>query len=515
MIKYLISISLLSLLGFCVHAQQGSDWAGDNVFICPSIGDTLGIKTDPCPECCYEWTPQEGLSCTDCKNPVVNIETPQTYSVKVTDPMLRWQETDEVDVAIGFGPISFTPTFLQQGRQDEKVTAILEENIHNVPIKWSFVGDSLGCTINPIDQFTAQITPGNKYGKITIKATDASNTTPPLCFVEKEIEINEGIKDLFAEDAQHPGRIAKNGETLNLVGHNDVRVTPIPNDEGFFPGQPDYRNDLFAGCPTPTDGNTSSFITSCSGDEEIIAGGLPTFEPKVFIRRYQESSEDLNFPNFGGLEAIEDALDGIEFKNGKIGSLEAAFNIGASKITKTLVEKYQSPDTAYKFEYIFGITGSLDGRIKDPRFSGEIDLIILPFTAQSCLFVGATSALGISGKLFVDPSTADSGLQIFPGFNVDLEVCLQGGYELMVDASLVEVEGLIRLTSCIKNTFTADLANKRLLYKLTLDPLVAPLNIKIKDKTDPTNDGQQLFDYARTVKLFDSITLSEGVLWAF
>ena len=104
--RYSFIIVLLSYQ--FVAAQQ---WAGPDGVSCGELGFVIGSQ-DPCPDCCYIWSPAEGLNCTDCKNPRATPKSKTTYTVIVTDKNLSWKKTDAVVVDVVFGEMQFTPDHL-------------------------------------------------------------------------------------------------------------------------------------------------------------------------------------------------------------------------------------------------------------------------------------------------------------------------------------------------------------------------------------------------------------------
>ena len=93
--------------------------AGNDVCICPGESVTLG-----CPELLdnpsiiYEWTPSDGLSCTDCPHPVANPVTTTTYSLSISTGLgTECVEVSETTIRVNDGPSveNFTETCDAEG----------------------------------------------------------------------------------------------------------------------------------------------------------------------------------------------------------------------------------------------------------------------------------------------------------------------------------------------------------------------------------------------------------------
>ncbi|MCI5056162.1 MAG: gliding motility-associated C-terminal domain-containing protein, partial [Flavobacteriales bacterium] len=69
----------------------------------------------------YSWTPSEGLSCTDCPNPVANVAEPSTFEVVISDEFGCWSSTRSVFIDLAGSstldvPTAFTPN--NDGKND-------------------------------------------------------------------------------------------------------------------------------------------------------------------------------------------------------------------------------------------------------------------------------------------------------------------------------------------------------------------------------------------------------------
>jgi hypothetical protein len=195
-IRFCIVAILLVQIGY------GQQWAGPDKSSCGELGVVIG-SSDPCPNCCYSWTPVEGLDDANIKNPTARPKTTTIYTVKVVGANLQAMGNDEVKVAVDFGEMVLSPEFLIQG-SEESMSHVYLRKLGDVDqpseIAWTFNGPTLGCEISP-EGVDAIITPGNFYGDVTVRA---SKVSVPGCYVEGKLPVNNGVKDVFAIDADHP-----------------------------------------------------------------------------------------------------------------------------------------------------------------------------------------------------------------------------------------------------------------------------------------------------------------------
>jgi hypothetical protein len=491
-----------------------TQWAGPDTVTCGEKGVMIGIASNPCEKCCYKWEPSEGLSCTDCKNPIAKPKHKTTYKVEVVYENLSKVEIDEVQVDLVFGEMIFLPKYLTQS-SEEIVFASLKKKISSDDIVWEIVGNTLGVEIEDVGD-KARLTPGDQYGKLKIKAYKNND---PQCKVEEFIDQNGGVKDVIAEDFKHPERKAKNGETLYIIGHSTgTKITAVPNDNSpFGPNTPNWQDDNSPLSQTPPDGQKEfiptepligvqlsplSFplppLTITGGNHvEYIAGDEPDFKPSTKVVYLGETSASINvWENIKGYFNLSDAIKkGVNFASVTSDSLPGIcppFKLidsikpeTAINVKLTTVEKYNSPDWALKTE-IEGVGGiKIIAKFFDPRFT---KCLSIPFggTIKSELFVGLQLEFAVGLNLVQDPSSSEP---FSASINAKQELCLLGSAKASAISGLLSIEGDLNLKACgsIQQKFYANLSDPKLTYKFVLDPLTADVNFKISDAFNISN----------------------------
>lgn len=477
--RYSFIIVLLSYQ--FVAAQQ---WAGPDGVSCGELGFVIGSQ-DPCPDCCYIWSPAQGLNCTDCKNPRATPKSKTTYTVVVTDKNLSWKKTDAVVVDVVFGEMQFTPDHLVQGTSETVNAKVLKLNTSN--ITWQINGNALGCSLD--QQGTqAVVSPGTEYGTIQVRAT---NNDVPGCYVQEPLPINNGVKDVWAVDLQHPGRIAKAGGTLYVVGHGDVQIQAIPNEGGFAPGIPDWKNDLI-GNTVPEDGVAIQIMTESTSvlgaEAEYIAGDDPEYEPRVAVVRKTPVTDEQDVAGFitGFVAYFQNVKTRI---NSLFGGQQGDFpcvtmspfdaEITASvKYKETDVEKYRNPGMGLKREYVADATYNFSGRVYEPRFTGTY---IVPFTdigICSQLYVGLNAGGQLALSIVSDDSQESTEwkidnpqLEFSVGAEAKIEVvCLVTGWAATATGSAY---------STVKFPITYDYTAKTIKGQVKLNPMNMKFEAKV------------------------------------
>lgn len=412
------------MMGMCwwIGNSYGQNWAGPDTTTCGELGVVIG-SNDPCPECCYFWSPSIGLTDHTVKNPTAKPLTETIYTVVVTDANLVLKGTDEVTVGLTFGEMFFSPDHLIQASDESVVDAVLL-NLEGVnspsDIEWDILPPTLGCEHIP-EGLGARITPGNFYGEVTVQA---SKVGTPGCIVKEKLPVNNGVKDVWATDTDTPGRIAKQGETLYVVDQSEVLISAKPNPGGFSNGIPDWKPDGF-GSNTPMDGkadNPMSEPYTLSGDfADYIAGDEPDFKPQVRVVRIQNAVIQQNITPF--IDAFFTFLKSkLKFKtNGPTeevidipcGSADP-FEINAAEVSyivkRSVAEKFMSPDTGFKYEYVIEGTFQATGKVFHPYFTKTVSL---PGVAVcSKLWIGATAPITFAMTFVEDPAQQDPDLHI-------------------------------------------------------------------------------------------------------
>lgn len=484
---------LVIIFWSCVaNAQQGSDWAGPDKLSCGEEGVSIGIGSDPCPDCCYNWTPAEGLSCTDCKNPVAKPQTKTKYTVTVVDQHLRWKETDDMVVDLTFGEMNFTPDHLEQGTED-LVTARLLKNLNNDPITWDFGSADLGCMIDPMGAFEASIRPGTQYGEVIITA---SNDNEPGCIVKKTLPINNGVKDVWAIDPDSPNRIAKNGQTLYVFGQEAVIIRAIPNEGGFANGNPDWKEDSH-GSVTPTDGQETNIMseghTVLGNESDYIAGEDPDFMPQTKVIRKTNVTTEQDV--IAGVTALMNLIkDKLKFKGS--GSTDAPdipcaspdpFKIDAAttsfKIKTTEVEKWNSPASATKFEAAFDATYGVTGKLYHPQFTRNVYIPGFGIDVCSQLYASAGSSVSVAFNLAKDPSKEnDDWLPI--NIQGKFGIKLGSGFVLTVVSPLYAASGSAEFSISLESVAEYQAVDNKLVSYISISPATCAISSTVYKVTD-------------------------------
>jgi len=409
--RIIILLGCLWVQALSLSAQQGTQWAGPDTVTCGEKGVMIG-STASCPNCCFSWTPADGLSDPKIKNPIARPKKKTTYRVVVTDANLSWKKSDEVDVDLSFGEIKFVPDHLIQGG-DEFVVGTLLKNEGNMPTSWSILGDDLGCSFvpNPGDENKATFSAGSEYGKLLVKVRKDADGS---CFFIDTLPVNNGVKDLKVIDKNTPNRFATTGQTLYLVGENPQDVVStliaIPNEGGFQHGIPDYKDDSFFST-TPDDGIkmqdleetpiAASLVPPIPGRiSDYIAGDEPEYEPQLRVIRvlptedpapivglitklnewWQAFEETFNFDDILNEEPDPGpcpALDAFEFT--------ANFEVSAKDVE---VEKYASPELGVKHSATIDAGINVGGKVYHPYFTRH--KVVAGFGVCSELYVGVT-----------------------------------------------------------------------------------------------------------------------------
>ena len=477
----LIQLSVLILLPCFASAQE---WAGPDTATCGALGVIIG-SDDPCEECCYLWSPATGLDCTDCKNPKASPTTEQDYTVTVVDKTLRVIGTDQVHVGIEFGEIAITPDFLLYGIDESEVSAhVTKLGDVNEPneIEWDFSSPTLGCMIVP-QGLGAKVTPGNLYGEIIL---EARKVAVQGCYVRKTIPVNNGVKEVMATDPDNSNRVAETGETLYVIGQEDVIIHALPNQGGFKDGVPDWKPDSH-GSTTPMDGEDYFTISEGVGTAEYIAGDPPDFQPQVTVVRMPLQIADETTITLPLLQSISNALDNAfkSFKETPTAAnpcgtfLPFTFNLTTPtiKYNTQKVEIYDSPRTSEKVEFAAEVGFESSGKLFHPAFTKTFKPKFINVTICSRLYLEITAGAAVNVKIAKDPSMPDSSYQITnPEFVISFGI--GGAAEFAFNPPGYLLTANAKISSSAKCTFT--LENKTLVARAKLNPLTTKISAKIQ-----------------------------------
>lgn len=508
--KYYFIIYLLLSLAFPLKAQLFD--AGPDRAICSETGTDLGTNAEIPSSWCITWSPAEGLDDIHSARPHANPKKDTRYVATVLTDSWESISTDDVMITVGFGVIKFNPPYLNQGTS-QTVQATVTINPTNEPVTWEIDGPKKGCSIVPA---SGVITPGGEYGTIKILAF---KTDHPACKATEDIDINEGAKDLTARDANHPGRIAKNGtDTLYLVGEHDYIVTAIPNANGFSPGSPAWYNDQSGNAVVPEDGDVSEIGTVTTENHYAAGSSEAGYQPKVVIKRLLADESPLNLMPF--TQAFTERLDEV---NKKIKSYitkkfpaAPSFNLEVNILSTTYksgrVEKYNNPGWDTKRTVEAAGTLGLSGKVFHPAFTRMFDAGIIDFQAASELYLEPFFEASITGALIKDPSTDNPDWTIINPLKAAVGGGIRGVFNVMTSTLGWGVEGGFSLTTKISFELGFDPTNGEVKFQTTINPLQGNTKLLLKHVVDPKKD-YTIFD--TTVDLIDKWASQEYLLFDF
>ncbi len=492
-------LTLMIWVGLYLSATS-QQWAGPDVDVCEQ-GDLKQLgSNDPCIDCCYSWSPSTGLSCTDCKNPYVNAKDTTIYTVEVRDKYLRLLGRDEVKVNVVFGNIHFTPGYLIQGSEDtvEATILTLSNSFDPGEIYWNFSSDDLGCSMDVGEEGnTAWIAPGNTYGTVYIEAIYTGANQDGMCMATAALDVNNGVKDVWAIDHTQPGRIAKNGGTLIVLNDTIVDISAKPNEGGFAPNIPDWKPDIY-GSTTPSDGQANvatSEVPDLAGKiSQYIAGEEPADPPEVtVIRRTRVSpwEQPISIPGMDTLDKLIKSyftfLDTPPIAPcGSVAPFSLSLSLPALGYTISEVEKYNDPGLGLKKVLKIPASVTATGKIFHPAFTKTFSFHAFGVDIFLCsrLYAELTGSMEVNMEFVSSDSLPDSAWkasdpQITAGFGIggNLEFAfLPQGYLVTASASI---------KSKLQVIFTYVNETSILNHKIKVDPATAILQAKIQQETDP------------------------------
>ncbi len=511
MIRYQAFIVILLSASFQINAQFS---AGLDKTICSGTGADLGVPTQVIqPTWCITWTPAEGLDDPHSAQPHATPKHTTIYTVAVLTDDWQGVITDDVKVTVGFGDLKFTPNYLYQG-SDETSQAQVLTNPDNEQVTWSIQGPDLGCMIDPM---SGVITPGNEFGTITIRAT---KTNHPACFAEDNIDINEGVKDVTARDATHPGRIAKDlTDTLYLIGEGPYIITAIPNADGFSEGSPFWYNDGTEHAELPFDGQVT-ISGSASNEHHFTAGSEEAgYAPNVVVKHLASNEFVIDLAPLvnavtGRIKAINDKLkEKISKKYPGVPNLTVEVNIASFKYKKSRAELFNDPGYDYKYVVEAGGSMGLSGKLFHPFFTRVFDLGFLDIYLGTELYIEPYFEASLTGMASKDPSKEDPGWT-FIGNPVKATATggLRGAFNVIGQSSGYQLEGGFSLSSEISFDLTFYVTNGELKLKTTITPLQGNTKLTVNRYIDPKKKWT-FFNY--TVDLIDKWTSEDYLLFDF
>ncbi len=500
----ILLIGFFLVTGYSLQAQIL--WAGPDTVSCGNKGVIIGSPYD-CPDCCFSWTPTEGLDDPKAKNPRARPRKKTTYTVVVTDANLSMKITDEVVVDLSFGEMRFTPKFLEQGT-DDVASVELKNNVGSFNTTWSFEGDSLGCIITPTGNVNiANVMAGDEYGKLLVKVARTSDTA---CYFIDTLPVNNGVKDLVIIDKNNPNRFARTGESLYLVGDTGADVIAIlkaiPNEGGFKQGIPDYEDDSY-GSSTPIDGDAEqevqeqpfSIPNQVGNPSAYIAGDEPDYSPQVYVFRII------------GTEDTSPAQELISALYGWWQEFEALFNYDdilleptgpgdpdppcppvvplvsegtfEASIKDTEVEKFGQPGLGKKTVIALDAGINVTGKIYHPGFTRHHVI----FGIGICTELSASASLVTTLHLAV---TKDESLedQTWNLNDPQIEMAISG--KALAKGTLLGGETGFKLTlsgtasTAVKGTIDYKVATRQFIAQAKVEPATIKVQAQIESKTN-------------------------------
>lgn len=501
------------------NAQPNTDWAGPNKSTCGELGVIIGDTLNTCLDCCYKWEPADGLSSTTINTPLAKPRHRTTYRVTVIAADFSWTATDNVTVDVAFGEIRFNPTSLEQGGEDDVLATLNRSNGNN--IQWT-LDNPLGCSISG-NGTVATITPGSDFGTVTVKA---ANLDIPGCVTREDIDINEGAKDVWAIDKNHPNRIAKKGETLYLIGETTATIKAIPNEGGFQNGAPYWYQDSY-GSQLMSDGISESDMsespTITGRTSEYIAGPPPSSGPKVTVIRKLPQTTDYGSTIQTALAPVTSLIknyfnyDGGSSSSNPCGSstpFSADLNIGQLTYTSVEVEKYNSKDLGEKKTLSIGATVSLTGNLYHPVYTKNARIPGTDIFACTKLGINAQASASFSLSAIKDESLQNSDW-MFDNPSVTLSFCLGGGIEGVLSAADYQLQLAAGFTACAKPTLFYDLQDNTLKFKITILPATTTVIARIVNISDPANVRDVFSLPSQSVQLMSPLETMPQVLYQF
>ncbi len=466
-IKYFV-IVICTLLSGIVSAQE---WAGPDTSVCQGAGALLGVSSAP-NDYCYNWTPAEGLSSTTAKRPTANPSKTTEYTLVAIGPDFSNKVVDKVKVTVELGGVVTAPSYTEPDGTTNQAHAHLTVKEPGTSIEWSIEGENHGCVINPT---TGNISYCNSAGEVTIRATDATNEE---CYAEGTFRVNVGVKQVYAIDETHPTRKATNGDTLYLIGHNDVKLKAIPNDgESFTEDQPDWTASTVQP-PSPnaaewshSEGSPSFMHIEAGGKSVNVARIQPT---EVTLTNIVHTLNTLLKMLEQFCSPSSDLAVGYDPDKSVCEPLHMGFthNLTYKQIP---VEKFNSPKKGLKEQLEGEINGSLTAKVCFPP----------PYSsAPNPLFMWSTYVFGSGTTKLNAGVSKDESLASPASWQVDelnfsgtLKFGVGGEVGVYVPGDFFGIQGTLLgdITISIDPTFSSPLINST----VKIEPLVIEGSLKV------------------------------------
>jgi hypothetical protein len=339
---------------------------------------------------------------------------------------------------------------------------------------------------------SATITPGNRYGKLTVVATLAEDTE---CTTMATIDVNVGVKDIEVVDMEKPARKAKQGETLHIIvnENNMVTATAIPNDgESFVPPSPMWHTPHANSVNVP-DGQVSyNYDVPNGGSAAFTAGfGAPDNEPTTYV--------DLHFPVETPIplasvtqafnEKINTVLENAAKFPGSPVKLSVEVNLLGTELKQSIVEKFESPQLGNKYDFNMVAKITVTGTLCHPVLCKTIafpELLGGDTLATSEVSLAAQGELSVSGGFVKDQSLEDDS------WNVNNEIQIQASLALIAtiggsfDFGGYTLHGATSGTAKLGAVFTWNATSPEFLMgKNFVEPLKLKISLYLQNNLDP------------------------------
>ncbi|MFZ5493733.1 MAG: hypothetical protein ACOZE5_00160 [Verrucomicrobiota bacterium] len=269
------------------------------------------------------------------------------------------------------------------------------------------------------------------------------------------------VASVQAQDTDHPGRVAGTGGTLYLVGENSATISATSAGGSFGPNCPQWSGGYT--------GTGQQFINTDASDASYTAGGKT-----VNVVRKQTGNISYNPGSLDMLQWKTKAETKFRFP-GCNTSFSASINMGSTSVSAARAEKYNNPNSSYKFTITAGYSGSISGRIVHPTLSHNWGF------AKYEVYADAGLSLGTSGSVAFDPSKENPWTANNP--TLSLTGNFKIGVDAWVDIGWYEARGSLAASTSL--TGEARLSGPEIQLKVSWTGVVGTVNVKIW--SDPAN----------------------------
>ena len=500
------SIIILFITALSFPLAQAQDFAGENQTICQGEGATIGNPSAP-DEYCYKWSPEIGFesSSVEDKTPTVNPPHTIEYTVVATSQDFLAVFTDTVKITVGLGGVRLANEHVEPDSTANQTSASITETPPNTTINWKIEGDDRGCEI---DDVTGKISYCHQFGTVTVRAFVVGDED---CYADATLYVDADVREVWAIDNAHPQRRAKNGDTLHLVGHNDVKLmaVPFPN-ESFGSNQPDWSGSTVSP-PTPHavewvhDDGAYSFM-------EIKAGNKT-----VYVKRHQAGSVGVGNLTNGLVTAFTAIAQKIKPPESVTVGFTGNYDNSSSctpisgeaeflnfSYSAVPVEKWHDPGWDWKQSFAMNNSASLTGKFcAPPPYSSPPNPLFI-----YNVYIQAGGSINLNAALTKDPSTTFEAPWLVSNLDLlgSVNLGVGGAIGFFVPGEIFGIQGSVfgGVVATFNPTFRVP---KDIVMTIRIEPLVVTGNLKVFW----TNPNNLIVDLNGRYNLMDPITLpSQG-----